>query len=1262
MDENNNQEMQETLRQLKEGFDSLTGTLGTVAETLKKSADDTAKAQEKANDDRKAREKKADDERMGIHTTADGKILSIEEHRARESSRIAVEYNKQLKAQIEANASLTDSTFKQRLGLDNETVLLKKKIGIQTDQIKNDIELANLKSEEVQNLQKQQVEQEKSTEQTKKQISAQVDQIKAQVDLENLKKKEYRDLVKQGFEQEKSTELLKKQIAIQNDQIKNEVDLLDLNNEGIKKKKKELLDQERTVEIVKKRIERETALFKVENDLENLKKKDVQALLKKESADQKNLEKQQKAVDELTKIFAKPGASFKELADKNQSIGDVATNTKDYFLKLNEGSILVTGGIMAMSVVVDLVAAGLKGLYAGALSMTKSIYEGERGMSVSAKGVTALTKEFNKGIQSFGSLLIGVGSAAVALAVLGGPIGWIGGLIGVAAVALGGFIKVSGDAAETLAELNEIAAKQNDDLFKGFNELAKASMTGAGGMSELYRNLHAANMTVKEFEKFKTIIQAAGKDMKMFGVTAAEGIKTFAETSGDLIKSSLGRTLELMGIDQQDQREHTLKYMADQTRFGQMQGKSVADLAKGSGAYIEELDKLATLTGQNRKDSEDARNAIMAMENLRAGMMDAEKKRDDAKAAGNEVEFNIQQARLNKYQATERLGEQFQKSDPAYVKGLVDRIVSGTVSSKEAAQAQNMSPEVIKNLETGRGTTLENVMLASKENLRAMQKYASAGMIDASTEGLTTGKYGATADMNKRIQPMQDAYNKEKAAKGDKFDEDDFFKKFRVAEDDRTNKNVNLTRSYQSIALTLDDVAFDFTDAANINTMAADLFKKAVDKFAEATGYKDKTIEEKTEPKKSFFEESAAKNTQVQRDLEKPIQARVDVLNKQLEEDERALQDAKASGQYGDKLKPLEDKIVKEKEQYAKVASELVEQQKKTKEAALKEAAVRQKESHDKVELGRLEAMNVSDAEKIAKLNTKKADLVKEGKSTTSVDKDLTETKSGIAERTGKITALKSSAAPASNAGAGRGVTQASTPQATVEEGAVTDPAIAAKLIKFQGDNLGNKEHYDNLDPKAKEQFEKMITEYGKPIQINTAFRSTNEQAMLYRRWIREGKKGNPVAEPGTSKHESGRALDLNSDQVKDLDKLGLLSKYGFSPLADDPPHIQFGARDGGVFDGPATGYQVEMHNREAIVPLPNPNSIIKVEDNVDKKPLSAAMGDNTNTMFGNNSAQETPAIFDELYAMMEDKFNSLISKISDSNDIQDKLLKNSMV
>ena len=55
-------------------------------------------------------------------------------------------------------------------------------------------------------------------------------------------------------------------------------------------------------------------------------------------------------------------------------------------------------------------------------------------------------------------------------------------------------------------------------------------------------------------------------------------------------------------------------------------------------------------------------------------------------------------------------------------------------------------------------------------------------------------------------------------------------------------------------------------------------------------------------------------------------------------------------------------------------------------------------------------------------------------------------------------------------------------------------------------------------------------------------------------------------------------------------------------------------------------------------------------------------MGDNTNTMFGNNSAQETPAIFDELYAMMEDKFNSLISKISDSNDIQDKLLKNSMV
>ena len=50
-------------------------------------------------------------------------------------------------------------------------------------------------------------------------------------------------------------------------------------------------------------------------------------------------------------------------------------------------------------------------------------------------------------------------------------------------------------------------------------------------------------------------------------------------------------------------------------------------------------------------------------------------------------------------------------------------------------------------------------------------------------------------------------------------------------------------------------------------------------------------------------------------------------------------------------------------------------------------------------------------------------------------------------------------------------------------------------------------------------------------LSINNSFRSRGEQEVLYKKWVRRGKKGNPVAKPGTSRHESGFAFDLNGLQ-----------------------------------------------------------------------------------------------------------------------------------
>ena len=101
-------------------------------------------------------------------------------------------------------------------------------------------------------------------------------------------------------------------------------------------------------------------------------------------------------------------------------------------------------------------------------------------------------------------------------------------------------------------------------------------------------------------------------------------------------------------------------------------------------------------------------------------------------------------------------------------------------------------------------------------------------------------------------------------------------------------------------------------------------------------------------------------------------------------------------------------------------------------------------------------------------------------------------------------------------------------------------------------------------------------------------------------------------------------------------------------------------ARNGGIFNGPTSGYDVQLHGREAIVPLPNPNSIISVNEGVKKESVTTAMQDLGSTT--STSTESPSAILQELLSLMENKFDAMISQLSTGNDISDKLLRNSMV
>lgn len=188
-------------------------------------------------------------------------------------------------------------------------------------------------------------------------------------------------------------------------------------------------------------------------------------------------------------------------------------------------------------------------------------------------------------------------------------------------------------------------------------------------------------------------------------------------------------------------------------------------------------------------------------------------------------------------------------------------------------------------------------------------------------------------------------------------------------------------------------------------------------------------------------------------------------------------------------------------------------------------------------------------------------------KAKTAEEKALEENRQAAAKQKAEATAAKKESAPAAKPVAKQPVPvpkDVSSPdsegekQPTIKDDmSKTQAKAAGKLNKASGElapggmslegistKLDKSKIY-NLDPNVRELFTGMAKEYnaltGKNIPVNEAFRTYEDQAELYR------KMPGKAAKPGNSTHEHGLAVDINSQTSQELDKMGLLRKYGFT-------------------------------------------------------------------------------------------------------------------
>lgn len=130
------------------------------------------------------------------------------------------------------------------------------------------------------------------------------------------------------------------------------------------------------------------------------------------------------------------------------------------------------------------------------------------------------------------------------------------------------------------------------------------------------------------------------------------------------------------------------------------------------------------------------------------------------------------------------------------------------------------------------------------------------------------------------------------------------------------------------------------------------------------------------------------------------------------------------------------------------------------------------------------------------------------------------------------------------------------------------------------GGGLGG-QSLEGLAPDFAARFQQASAEYkqltGQTVNVTSAFRTYEKQAQLYADWI-AGKSKYPAAPPGGSRHETGRAVDVDLATAEAMDRMGILSKYGLSrPVANDPIHIQGASGFRGTVSGPMSGYRTSL-------------------------------------------------------------------------------------
>ena len=832
------------------------------------------------------------------------------------------------------------------------------------------------------------------------------------------------------------------------------------------------------------------------------------------------------------------------------------------------------------------------------------------------------------------------GNAASTMLVAFGPLGII----------VGGVIKAFG-------ALVGASLKQNDTLMKSYRELSDIGSV-SGSLEKLQSDLGKVGLTTDEAEKFGKLLGKTAPDLASFGGSVSAGKDKFIGVFQGMI--GVGNKTEIamqrIGYSSDEMRDATADYVAKQSRLGLAQNKTAEQLRGESVKYMVTLRELGELTGMSRDEAQKLIDQQQA--DARWSMTLRQMTAD-----GQGEEAQKLQAYMATYEKT------FGKDAAA---GLMEQIANkgaivGEASAKAYTSTQGQAYEMAMKVAKDQATMQEGLSQTAvgiRKNMDQLgPSFAVAG------QGL--------ANMTGDAQQVNAAYALES-----KKNIDVQGKLAAVQEDGGKllNKNIDLEQKNREMRIMADKALMEVTQVSvsvfqKLNDIVFSLGKmlaKVID-FITASGL----FGEKTNLSAAFRD--LGDNAADMQSAAKEKASLLDDIEKSKKEIAAAETAAANGAQHADQIKTQmreKETLITEMQKDARKLTDISLRKEAEANIAKEKFALRElnQQAFAASKDGKLDSSAIIE-EKKRLLLEKQQKLAEEEEKLQKLEKE----KSTLARSPGGAGAASASAAggtpPApttrSMAGGGRG-SQGNNGGMSYNE-ALGIPE-AGKVLDF-GNASGSKTNFEGLDSSLQNKVVTAAAEFNEAsggkdkIKINSAKRDAADQQRLWDESVANGREGKtasgmPIGKPGTSKHERGLAVDIQN--YNDPKAVAAMNKQGlFQTVPKDPVHFEVPkAMEGGAFDGPNSGYPVELHGKnESVWPEEKLKATLaevqksSIEDY--KKQLLGEMGVNSNSssISASSASSGDSDASSRMMEMLTAKFDDMITQLESSNDTLRNLL-----